>query len=378
MSKHSFTNTFRLFSLSCLILFACMGSKCQTDSAVILPQGPQAAQLSQAKDEQIKEQAKQIEELKTTRAAEQKQASLAAANFEGVLYGAEHVDPGLPRNAIEEEAKLGKARLPEADPQEVIKAKDRVIAILQNEIAKAKELYGKAFDEAAQTKAQLAQKDKELNQRDQDLKARDAKIEALNEAAKMEAQKHENDVRDLIAKKDKEKADLIREYESKERATWVLWTRIAGLGLIVVGALVMIVIKAFPEGGGLIGAGVIIGLVSIFIDWVTKQVWFPWAMGAIILGALVAGGYALYRTWKKHRLSEKKAQAIQDYIDEKTIKGDVSAAEDLKEHLTYRIGGKDSFWGKEQAKEVAELGLIDPKGEEIIKNQAPKVDSPKG
>lgn len=349
-----------------------------TDSTVILPQGPQTAQLSQAKDEQIKEQAKQIEDLKTTRAAEQKQASLAAANFEGVLYGAEHVDPGLPRNAIEEEAKLGKARLPEPDPQEVIKAKDRVIAILQNEVAKAKEMYGKAFDEAAQTKAQLAQKDKELNQRDQDLKARDTKIIALNDAAKIEAEKHKNDVRDIITKKDKEKADLIKEYESKERAQWVLWTRIAGLGLIVIGALVMVILKAFPEGGGLIGAGVIIGLVSIFIDWLTKQAFFPWLMGAIILGALVAGGYALYRTWKKHRLSEKKAQAIQDYIDEKTIKGDISAAEDLKDHLIYRIGGKDSFWGKEQAKEVAELGLIDPQGEEAIKNQAPKVDKVNG
>lgn len=371
-------NFLRLLSFSCLILFAGMGSKCQTDSTVILPQGPQAAQLSQAKDEQIKEQAKQIDELKTTRAAEQKQASLAAANFEGVLYGAEHVDPGLPRNAIEEEAKLGKARLPEADPQEVIKAKDRVIAILQNEVAKAKELYGKAFDEAAQTKAQLAQKDKELNQRDQDLKTRDAKIEALNEAAKMEAQKHENDVRDLIAKKDKEKADLIKEYESKERATWVLWARIISLALILGGTLLIVFLKMFYEGGGAIAAGMIIALLSMFVNWLVSQWWFMPLMCVLALVIIVIVGFALYHTWKKHRLSEKKAQAIQDYIDEKTIKGNISAAEDLKEHLTYRIGGKDSFWGKEQAKEVTELGLIDPKGEEIIKNQAPKVDSPKG
>jgi hypothetical protein len=84
------------------------------------------------------------------------------------------------------------------------------------------------------------------------------------------------------------------------------------------------------------------------------------------------GIYGIYRLWIKHTLANKKTQAIQDMLDEATIRGDTKTIEELKAHLTYRLGNKTTFFGKEQAKEVVELGLVNLKGEEILKKDVDK------
>ena len=364
--------------ITLLALFSLGATECQSNAPIILPDGPAATQLGKTKDEQIKGLTQQVKDEQAARELEKQQAALAAANFDGVLFAAEHVETGLPRNAIEEEAKLGKARSPAPDPQEVIKAKDRVIAILQNEVAKAKEMYGQAFNEAAQAKAVVAQKDKDIADRAQFIIELNDKIGTLTTAAATEREQHKNDVLNKLADKDKEIQKVKDDFASKERKTWVLWTRIAGLGFIIIGAVLAIVLKMATEGASFVGVGVLIGLVSIFIDWLTSQPWFPWACLSLLVLIIGLGGYALYRVWVKHQLDDKKTQAIQDMIDEATAKGDMTAVNALKEHLTYRLGPKDSFWGARQGAEIVKLGLVDPKGEKALQTPVappPTVDT---
>lgn len=358
---------FRILSFLLLVSFIGMGNSCQTvDSTVVLPEGPTATQLNKTKDEQIKELTKQTEDLKVARESEKKEAAKAASSLKGIDKAREYLPDTPAKEAIGEESKLAQNRLPKDDPEETVRALERVVLLITGQRDAALQKYKEADSAAQKAREEITRKDKEIQIRDNELKVRDEQIVKLNNDAQLEKEKHKNDIENLIKQKDKEKVDLIKEFESKERAQWVLWTRIAGLGLIVVGALVMAVLKALPEGGGLIGAGVIIGLVSIFIDWLTKQAFFPWLMGLLVFLILVAGGYFIYRSWKTKTLHAKTVAALQDFRDESVTLGQ-NAWEKISEHMKYRLGDKNSFWGKEQMKEVAALGLINPKAEESLK-----------
>lgn len=349
------------------LLIACLGfTSCQTTDTIILPTGPKAAALGKAKDEQIAGLLAQVKAEQEARELADQMSSLAAANFDTIIFAATYVDTGLPRNAIEEEARLGKARSRPSNPAEVIKGKDRVIAILQNEVEKAKTLYGQAFDEAAQAKLVIDAKDKEIAARDVTIKNAEARIAILTDEAQVEKDAHKADVERVLAAKDAEIAKVKSDAASKERATWVLWTRIAGLMFIVGGAIIAIVFKIVPEGAAFVGVGVVIGLVSIFIDWVTAQWWFNYACGGTILVIIAIGSYALWRMWLNHQLDIKKTQAIQDMRDEAAAKGDTKAIDALDEHLEYRLGQDGSFWQKQQVKSEVALGLVDPKGEATL------------
>lgn len=358
-----------------ILAFLMLGSRGCVTTDIVVPEGPAAAQLSAEKDKQIAGLVAQVKAEQEARELEQAQASLVAANLEGILFAAEHVPTGLPRNAIEEEAKLGKERSPPANPAELLKAKDRVIAILNGEVEKAKALYGQAFDEAKQAKAQIAAKEREIAERDAKIRDGETAIAKLTKDAQIERDQHAEDIKKALAAKNAEIKRIKDEAASKERATWVLWTRIIGLGFIVIGAVIAIVLKIIPEGAAFVGVGVLIGLISIFIDWITQQVWFPWLCGGIILAVLSAGGYALYRLYIRHKLDEKKTQAIQDLRDEAAAKGDTKAIDTLDEHLEYRMGKDGSFWQKAQLKTEIDLGLIDPEGEKAV--AAPVVETPK-
>lgn len=353
----------KIFTIVLLSFFLMGATQCHTTDTVILNEGPVANQLGKTKDEQIKGLTEQVRAEQEARDLAQKQAALAAANFDGVLFAAEHVETGLPRNAIEEEAKLGKVRLPAPDAQEVIKAKDRVIAILQNEVAKAKELYGKAFDEAKQAKTMIETKDKELIAKNQVILEREVAIAKLEADKAAEIEKHKNDVKKALEEKDKQFADYKKAEAEKERRWLVNAIRITSLGFIVAGVVAMIVFKVIAEGAAAVACGVLIGLIGIFIEWLTNQIWFPWLCGAIIIAVLIAGGTALYKMWLKHNLDDKKTQAIQDMMDEAKAKGDTKAWTELEAHLKYRLGDKDSFWGSRQLKHVAALGLVNPEAE---------------
>lgn len=355
----------KLRNLLAILLLACfmMGSQCQTTSTVVAPQGPTATELNAVKDEQIATLKKQAEEQKAQRAREQAEASKAASSIKGgILKANAYQLPGPPTDAINEEAKVALTRLPADDPAETVASLERAIKMIEGKREEALALYAAARKEAEVKQQVIVAKDKELEKRDKDIAARDSQINELTKAAQIEREEAAKLLKKTIEDKDKELADFKKEMASKERRWWINATRIAGLGLIVLGALAAFILKAFPEGAGLVGAGLFIGLTSIFIDWLTAQVWFPWLCVAVGVGTLVAGYFAVRRMWKIKKLDEMKTAAIQDAKDESTTLGD-GTWEKLSEHLKYRMGDKNSFWGKEQKKAAAELGLINPAAE---------------
>lgn len=355
----------KLRNLLTILLLACfmMGSQCQTTSTVVAPQGPTAAALSLEKDKQIAELKKQAEEQKVQREREQAEASKAASSIKGgILKANGYQPPGPPTDAINEEAQVALTRLPPDDPAETVASLERAIKMIEGKREEALALYAAARKDAEVKQQVIVAKDKELENRDKEIATRDGRISELEKAAKAEREKAAVDLAKALEKKDKELADYKKEMASRERRWWINATRIAGLGLIVLGALAAFILKAFPEGAGLVGAGLFIGLTSIFIDWLTAQVWFPWLCVAVGIGALVAGYFAVRRMWKIKKLDEMKTAALQDAKDESTTLGD-GTWEKLSEHLKYRMGDKNSFWGKEQKKVVAELGLINPAAE---------------
>jgi hypothetical protein len=335
---------------------------CQTDT-IIVPEGPAATALGVAKDEQIKGLTAQVKAEQEARLLEQALAAKAASNFLGVLKALDYMDFSPAREAAAEESKLGKQRLGKDDPEETVKALERVVLLVTGQRDEALRRYAEADAATKTARAEIAAKDAEIVKRDETIKARETDIARLAREKLAEQAKHADDIKKALAAKDAEIQRIKDEAASKERAQWVLWTRIAGLGLIVVGVVLLAVFKLVVEGAGLAAGGVIIGLISIFIDWLTNQPWFPYLMGGILLSALVAAYFAIRRLWIKHELDKRKTQAIQDLRDEAAAKGDTKAIDTLDEHLEYRMGKDGSFWQKQQVKTEVALGLIDPKGE---------------
>lgn len=339
-----------------------MGASCQTTDTVVVPEGSKATELGKTKDEQIAGLVTQVKDEQAARLMESALASKAASSVKGMLKVRDYLPAGLPSDAIKAEGDLALTRLPVDDPAETVKALERVVAIVTGQRDEANRLYREADAQTKVERTAKEAKDKEIAERDTVIKARESRIAVLEQEKANEQIAHAKDVTDAIARKDKELADFKAEQASKERATWVLWTRIAGLGLIVIGVVLLAVFKLVVEGTGLAAGGVIIGLISIFIDWLTGTWWFPWMMGGLLLAMLGAGGYAIYRMWKKGVLHDKTTTALQDLKDEASTLGN-NAWETVSDHLKYRLGDKSSFWGAAQAKAVAALGLVNPKAE---------------
>lgn len=353
--------------IALLAVFLMGATECQHTDTVILPEGPKASVLSTTKDTQIADLAKQAESLRVARAGEQAEASKAASNLKGVLKAAEYMPDGLPTDAAKAEATLGLTRLPPDDPAETVKALERVVLIVTGQRDEALKRYAEADAATKAARALIVARDAELIKLDNVIKAREVEIAGLKTAAETERTEHAADVTKALTAKDKALADYKTEQASKERGWWINATRIAGLGLVVIGAIVLGVFKLPGAGGGLLGAGLLVGLISMGIESLTSQPWWPYLCGGVFLVVVGLSGYLIYRLWVKHQLGDKKTQAIQDMIDEATAKGDLAAVEELKAHLTYRMGDKTSFFGKRQADEVAALGLVNPKGEADLK-----------
>lgn len=361
-------NRFVRIAAICILGSLLMGGQCQNTETVILPEGPATTALGKTKDQQIVDLKAQVKGEEEARALERAQAGLVAANLDTILFiTTGHIDLGLPRTALEEEAKLGLSRSPPPDPTEIIKGKDRAIAILTGEVEKAKSLYDAAKTEAQRAKELIAVKDGEIVKRDDIIKARERDLVTQTAASKAEMETHKADVKKILEAKDDEIKRIKDEQASKERRWIVMATRISSLGLIVAGVLVLALFKMPMEGASIAASGVLVGLISIFIEWLTAQAWFYPVCLIICVFIVISIGYFVYRTWLKHSLSDRKTQAIQDLIDEATIKGDMKTVDELKAHLSYRIGDKTSFFGRKQMDEVAALGLVNPAGEAALK-----------
>lgn len=359
--------TLRIFFILFVALFMLGNRGCVTTDTIIAPEGPQAAALSKKKDDQIAEQVSQIKAQTEARAADQASASKAASSVKGMIKVTEYLPEGPPSAAIKAEGDLALGRLPPDDPAETVKSLERVVLILTGQRDEAQKRYQEASTQIKLEREAKEAKDLEISNRDAQIKARDGDIIKLSTAAEKEKTTHAADMKKALDKKDAQFADYKKAQADKERRWLVNATRMAALGLIVAGAIALAVFKMLGVGGGLIGAGVLVGLISVGVETLTAQVWWPWLCGAVFVGVIAGAIYGIYRLWVKHELDNKKTAAIQDMIDEATVKGDLKAVEELKAHLTYRMGDRKSFWGKQQAAEAVKLGLVDPKGEAALK-----------
>lgn len=341
---------------------------CETIKTVIAPEGPKAKELLAAKDEQIDGLVAQVKREREAREAEQYEASLAAANFESILFAAEHLNQGLPRDAVEAEAKLGKERSPAPNAEEVAKGKDRVIAILNAEVAKAKKLYDEAYGQAAQAKKDIESRDEIIKQKAQEITDRQLDITRLEQEKKAEQENAKNALEAAIAAKDAEIARIKKEAEDKHR-NWVLnLLGYGSVGCIILGIGIIALTKglAWAQGGLLILGGSLCIFIKTSINVVVSQPWFPYAAGVVGLIILSGGSWAIYHLWKTNQLHSKVSAALQDLRDEATSQGS-KLWESVEPHLKYRLGDKGSFWGKAQMATLGKLGLIDKAGEEELK-----------
>lgn len=355
----------RIF-LVLLLAFLALGNRgCTTTDTVILSEGPRVAALSKAKDEQIAGLTDQVKAEMAAREMEQVLASKAASSVVGMLKAREYLDPSLPSDAIKAEGDLALTRLPKDDPAETVKALERVVAIVTGQRDEALKKYAEADTATKMARDLITAKNAEISAREKELEAQRSSIIRLTQEAETERVKHRDDVNKLIKGHQDEVQKIRDEQASAERRWWVNASRIAGLALIVAGAVALAVFKLAGVGGGLVGAGVLVGLISIGVDILTKAWWFPWLCGLVFVVVIGLGCYGIYRLWLKHQLGEKKTQAIQDMIDETQIKGDTKTHDELKAHLNYRLGDSTTFWGKQQKAEVAALGLINSKAEQV-------------
>jgi len=361
-------NIFKILFLSSFLFL----TGCETANTLVAPQGNKTTELLASKDNQILTLNNQVKDLKNLNEQQQLEAAKAASSIKGILKANEYVEPALPKEAIQAEGEVAQKRLPNDDPAETVRALERVMLIITGQRDEARQKYSEVLNEISLVRKQIKEKEDIIAKRDEEITKRDAEIAKLKIESEKEQENAKINLQNKINQKDKEIKDLIQKYEEKEKSWWTNGARIAGISLIVIGALLLAVLKMVLEGGGLILAGVIIGLVSIFLDWLTHQPWFYYATGGVLLIVFVCIGYGLYRAWKIKTLHTKVTAAWQDLRDEaEIIKND--AWEKASEHLKYRLGDRNSFWGKAQMEELAKSGLINPKAT----SETDKVDNTK-
>ncbi len=332
-----------------LISFIFTGCETTNTTPPVVITGEKNAALISEQQTQITELKRQKTELEDKAAAVKIESSKAAASVQATLESSKYVEPPLVREAISEESKVALSRLPEPDPAEKVRALERMMLIITGQRDEALKKYAEVSKEVAVAKKAIEEKDATIKSNQKKIDERDVTIAQLRKDASAELEKARIDQAAEIKR-------IRDEYESKERSMWILWIRIASLVLVVGGAVLLAVFKQLTEGASLIAAGTIVGIVSIFVTWLTAQWWFPWMMGLVLLGVFVAGGMAIYNLHKRKQLHEKLTAAMQDLKDESVTLGN-NLWEKASEHIKYRMGDKESGLGKVQAKVVKQLGL---------------------
>jgi hypothetical protein len=351
---------FRALALLLLGFFLVGATECQQDSkTVVAPQLPATQSLLAEKDRQLEDLKKQEADLKSQRDAERQNASKAASNFQGVLKAAEYLPESPPKEAVVDESKLGITRLPADDPQETVRALQRVVLIVTGQRDEARKLYDAAAADAIQAKAVIAEKDKALAAKDAEIGARDTRIAELNNAMLAGQKKAAADLQNAFAAKDAEIQKLKDEQAAKERRLWVNTLRIGSVGIVLAGIAAIAISQGalWVQGGLLVLGGALLFGFGIAIDILTSQWWFPYAAGFVALLVLAGGGWWIYELWKTDRLNDKVLAAVQDIRSTSEATGSKLWAE-VREHFIRRLGGSNGYWGRVIQQKLVQKGLI--------------------
>lgn len=309
-------------------------TSCQPERPVVVAQlGPQNQKLLDEQTDQIKELKEQIAQNKVI-------FGKVAGNAFAIDIGVEHIEEDSRGKAVvTAENKLIKEAVGEPPAEEKAAGQARALSVLQNDLVKQKELYGKAQTELQTVKDAIAAKDKEIRDRDQKIteQAKIAAQERVDNAKKI--QDVVNGYEDKIQKMKDEQAQ-------KERRMWINTLRYGGLGVILLGIVALAVTSggALVPGLILIGSGSLVILIGVAIDVLTAQKWFPYAAGIVAL--LVVGGVVLFimHLVQVHKLVDRSVAVLNDMKTENTTlaaTGDVNAKsvlDTLQANINYRFG----------------------------------------
>jgi hypothetical protein len=288
----------------------------------------------------------QVETLKLKIVEKDKLLAGVAGSAYGIDIGVKHIEEaGKGRDLVVAENGLIKGAVGDPTPEQRAAAAERSVSILEGDLAKQKDLYGKAQSTIIETKKTIDVKDKEILKRDTALVEQEKKATDERLASAKKLQTTIDDYSSQIQKiKDEQKA--------KERRLWVNTLRYGGFGIILFGVVALAVTsgRALLPSLILIGSGSLVILIGVGIDVLTSQPWFPYAAGVVGL-LCVAGlgllGYHVYRT----TVLGKKSIAVLDDIKTEAATlaehGDVEGAkllEKVQPHIDFRFGEDKTFW----------------------------------
>jgi len=329
---------------------------------------PELGKENAALDQKYNDQIAALKQKAETQTAQldsvKKIVASAGGSVHGVLVAAQHVEDGLPKDAINSEGKLAADKLATvvpADPAASLEAEQRVNLILTNQLELARKAYSDENAKVIQAKSEIAARDAEIAKRDAEIVKRDADLVAAKKAAEAERVATAKVTQDRFDAYEQAIQALKNEQAAKERRMWLNVLRFGGFGFCALGIILIALTsgEAWKQGGLLILGGASVIGIGLGFDILTSQKWFPWAFGLVALLVVGGIGWGLWHLWQNNKLYQKTTAAIQDIKDEANVVGSSTkdAWDKLAEHLQYRVGAGDSFWGKVVSSRLVARGL---------------------
>ena len=306
------------------------------------------AQLGAQNQQLVDDLKTQVATLKQQVAEKDKLLAGVAGSAYGIDIGVKHIEEvGKGKDLVVAENGLIKGAVGEPTPEQRAAAAERSVSILEGDLAKQKELYGKAQTQISETQKTITAKDQEISKRDTALIAQEKK--AQDERAES-AKKLQSTIDDFTAQIQKIKD----EQKAKERRLWVNTLRYGGFGIVLFGIVALAVTsgRALFPSLILIGSGSLVILIGVGIDVLTSQPWFPYAAGVVgllCLAGLILLGYHIYRTAVLGRKSIAVLDDIKTEASTLAEHGNADGAQLLAKvqpHIDFRFGEDKSFWKK--------------------------------
>jgi predicted nucleic acid-binding Zn-ribbon protein len=330
-------------------LVALLFSGCQTAPAPVInaQTGDENKKLVEDLNGQIATLKSQVQTLNEKLSEKDKIIGKVAGSATGIDVGVQHIEgESRGKDVVVAENTLIKKATGEPPAEERAAAAERTLAILQGDLKRQQELYGKATAQIDETKKVIAQKDLEISNRDQEIKNRDAALAEQKKKSDQEAVATASKWQGVVNGYENRITTMKNEQAAKERKLWINTLRFGGFGIVLLGVIALAVTsgRALAPGLILIGSGALVILIGVAIDILTSQWWFPYAAGLVGLIFLFGLGWFCWNLFKAHKNGETSVAMLNDMKTEaETLasKGDAEAKsllDQIKSHAEYRFG----------------------------------------
>ena len=207
---------------------------------------PELGKENAALDQKYNDQIAALKQKAETQTAQldsvKKIVASAGGSVHGVLVAAQHVEDGLPKDAINSEGKLAADKLATvvpADPAASLEAEQRVNLILTNQLELARKAYSDENAKVIQAKSEIAARDAEIAKRDAEIVKRDADLVAAKKAAEAERVATAKVTQDRFDAYEQAIQALKNEQAAKERRMWLNVLRFGGFGFCALGIILI-------------------------------------------------------------------------------------------------------------------------------------------